>query len=332
MTRRYRIAGFTLIELLVVIAIISLLVSLLLPAIAKARKSAREAKCMTQMNQYTRGFYQYALDFKDRIATYSWRRNTGYFYGGRSYGPYASDYEAAKWQMNAMLREVSPVVYQEEGNFIPHPNLSLVIMQAYLANRVPDPVSLCPEDLYLQNVREVALRTRIATSINFARSSYQFPIPFWGVDRDTPNTSIRISDNQFVTLSPNAELGRRRISEIVFPAQKAMFYEQFSRHEHRPTHFSLPIADNLVTACDGSTRRMFTRDVNRGGFITVSGGIAGNGGGIVRQNITYTPIASQGQPAIPPGMSATNPIRWAMTLDGLKGVDWGGSEPYANGL
>lgn len=324
MTRRYRIAGFTLIELLVVIAIISLLVSLLLPAIAKARKSAREAKCMTQMNQYTRGFYQYALDFKDSVATYSWRRNRAYFVNGVSYGPYATDTEAAKWQMNAILRQVSPVVYVETGNFIPHPNLSLVIMQNYLANRVPDPVSLCPEDLFLQTVRETAVRNRAATSIDFARSSYQFPVPFWGVDRDTPNTNIRISDNGFVTLSGNAELGRRRISEIVFPAQKAMFYEQFSRHEQRPTYFALPIADNLVTGCDGSTRRVFTRDVNRGGFITTAGTI-------IRQNITYTPIATQGQPAIPPGMSATNPIRWLMTLDGLKGLDWRGSEPYANG-
>jgi len=59
---RYHKAGFTLIELLVVISIISLLVSLLLPALQKSRVEARRLSCLSQVRQMGLALQMYATD------------------------------------------------------------------------------------------------------------------------------------------------------------------------------------------------------------------------------------------------------------------------------
>ena len=58
----FRLQGFTLIELLVVIAIIALLAALLLPALKKARESARASVCTGNMKQIALAHLMYADD------------------------------------------------------------------------------------------------------------------------------------------------------------------------------------------------------------------------------------------------------------------------------
>ncbi len=57
--------GFTLIELLVVISIIALLVGLLLPSLAAARRAAKTTVCLSNQRQVGTGVLSFAADYKD---------------------------------------------------------------------------------------------------------------------------------------------------------------------------------------------------------------------------------------------------------------------------
>lgn len=65
--KQFSSRGFTLIELLVVIAIIAILAALLFPVFARAKKSAKQTQCISNLKQIGSGIAIYMGDYDDRF-------------------------------------------------------------------------------------------------------------------------------------------------------------------------------------------------------------------------------------------------------------------------
>jgi prepilin-type N-terminal cleavage/methylation domain-containing protein len=74
-----RAHGFTLVELLVVIGIIALLISILLPALNRAREEARRTVCLTGLRSFGQLLNMYANDHKGHVPLgYAGNKHAGY--------------------------------------------------------------------------------------------------------------------------------------------------------------------------------------------------------------------------------------------------------------
>jgi len=94
--------AFTLIELLVVIAIVTLLVGLLLPALAKSREAARTVICTSNVRQLILAMHNYAADYKVIPGAY-WQGATNLDWCGKNNVIYTANPAAYRHPLQASV-------------------------------------------------------------------------------------------------------------------------------------------------------------------------------------------------------------------------------------
>lgn len=99
--------GFTLIELLVVIGIIAILMAILLPAMSKARESARTTACLSNLRQVGMYIQMYANDTRGWFPSAGYARNFRLQAGGAS----------QSWAERLFLQGVVKMPSVNIGNF-----------------------------------------------------------------------------------------------------------------------------------------------------------------------------------------------------------------------
>jgi prepilin-type N-terminal cleavage/methylation domain-containing protein len=349
--RNPRKGGFTLIELLVVIAIIALLIGILLPALAEARRLARLSICQSDEAQHGKGQGSYAADFEDRTYSFTWRRGhtESTFADLRAQAMGGPDTAAAAAQAVDIFRrragrtDIAPIAL-----WIPHVLYTHLVLQDYWASRLPEKVVVCPEDRFRLDWQQdngklfdsgfwlpfQPAQSAINKRWPYSSSYHTVPATYdVNQSRDVNMTSgLTVSNRLYqggndsgqYTIPGNANLGGTRLADVAFPGQKVQLYDEQARHFGEWRWYGYTDAKAPLLFFDGSVRVIQTSETNSGWNPNAP---AQNVDTHVRYqpDLWESPVRGGSSPLPPPNGFENLPTWYRWTRGGLKGVDVGGN-------
>jgi len=347
-----RKSGFTLIELLVVIAIIALLIGILLPALGEARKSGRITICTANMKQLGVATQSYTADYQDRLYAFTISSATANLltFPDLIAQAGAGGLEAHSAQaVDIIRRRTGRDNFDQVNGWIPDVLYTHLVLQDYLASRLPEKLVVCPEDrnrnlwqtdpVGFANGIFIPSPSPISPRWPYS-STYEHVYCHYSPDRcdNGPGVTQGTQHNYYQFLNPTgvadpgSYLGRRKLSQVTFTSQKVQMYDNQCRHRGK-SQFYYGYADAVCPLLfyDASVRLKKTGPAQDPIVNGVREPFEANGGwdpasprSTFALNVIYapdlweTPLRTAGQNSFP-GF-----YKW--TRGGLKGIDYDGQE------
>jgi len=342
--------GFTLIELLVVIAIIALLISILLPSLAGARKTARTQKCISNMNQVAKANHTYAGSFKYFMSGYSWdwHRNYSSFGDLQNAGSSVQAHADQAVDIVRRMMGADASTYGRITDRMMDRNYGHLpaIDGGFFSEKLPEPVVACPEDkstLIWQKNYLTPLDGIQDTGDPDAGSlpPYKMMYPFYSTYQYVPNAwcperqppyqmyqanilgGAQQQGNHllYYHFPGNTKLGTRNLADVGYPSQKVWIFDLYARHFGKRTFWHAhEQAIQPLLMFDGSVAVRKTRDSNKGWDPRFPDDLTRI------TEYTFWPYSFEAAQALNSSGQDTVKGYFRWTRNGIRGVDFGGNE------
>jgi Tfp pilus assembly protein PilE len=329
--------AFVLAEAAGVVVILAILAAVLCISTGDARRRSRLAGSIANLQHYAAGTSAYAADNDNRVWTFTWRAGDNLSHYPDLNGATSDNQAAANQAVDILRRRAGRLDIAPITGWVPNILYSHLVLNDYLDQPLPTKTIASPEDVNRLawqrdplNYFNLPNRPNFPTADNANKrwpysSSYELGAPFFSRDAGTSQgqTVQQDSNDHHYYYVGTLPMGDRRLTQVAFPSQKAMVYEQFQRFfGSRVVYGAYDEARVPILFADGSVGVRATNDSNLG-FIPNSPTNPNPFRGYYYPDPNYEPPTLNGVSA----ELVTGHYRW--TKPGLRGRDFGGPEvPY----